>query len=73
MDEDLFENLFGGGIRFNFDFGMGGGAGRRPRKGEDTIIPYTVTLEDLYNGKSVKMMMEREVVCSVCKGFVLLC
>jgi len=66
MDEDFFEHLFGGGMRFGF--GMGGGPSRRPRKGEDSVIPYDVTLEDLYTGKSVKMMMEREVVCSTCKG-----
>ncbi|GJJ08268.1 hypothetical protein Clacol_002478 [Clathrus columnatus] len=68
MDEDFMENLFGGGIRFGFDFGTGAGARRRPSKGEDSVIPYDVTLEDLYNGKSVKMVMEREVVCSICKG-----
>lgn len=68
MEEDFFESLFGGGMRFGFA-GMGGGR-RRPRKGEDSIIPYDVTLEDLYNGKTVKMMMEREIVCETCKGCV---
>lgn len=69
MDEDFLETLFGGGVRFGFDFGMGSnGPRRRPRKGEDSIIPYEVTLQDLYNGKAVKMTMEREVVCSTCKG-----
>ena len=69
LDEDFLESLFGGGVRFGFDFGMGGsGPRRRPRKGEDSIIPYEVTLGDLYNGKGVKMTMEREVVCSTCKG-----
>jgi DnaJ homolog subfamily A member 2 len=69
MGEDFLENLFGGGVRFGFDFGMGGNAPRRrPRKGEDSIIPYEVTLEDLYNGKGVKMTMERQVVCTTCKG-----
>ncbi|KAF8525810.1 DnaJ-domain-containing protein [Hysterangium stoloniferum] len=65
-EEDILESLFSG--RFSFDFGMGGAGSRRPRKGEDSIIPYEVTLEDLYNGKSVKLMMEREVVCHSCKG-----
>jgi DnaJ homolog subfamily A member 2 len=69
MQEDFLESLFGGGIRFGFDFGMGGNAPRRrPRKGEDSIIPYEVTLEDLYNSKGVKMTMEREIVCNTCKG-----
>lgn len=68
MQEDFLESLFGGGVRFGFDFGTGSNPPRRPRKGEDSIIPYEVTLEDLYNGKGVKMTMEREIVCNTCKG-----
>ncbi|THH30004.1 hypothetical protein EUX98_g4195 [Antrodiella citrinella] len=66
---DIFSELFGGGpgARFGFDFG---GPTSRPRRtrGEDSVITYNVTLEDLYNGKSVKMNMEKEIVCSMCKG-----
>ncbi|KAL6302474.1 DnaJ-domain-containing protein [Sparassis latifolia] len=63
---DLFAELFGHGMQFGFDFGPGS----RPRrtKGEDTVITHEVTLEDLYNGKSVRMSLEKEVVCGVCKG-----
>lgn len=65
---DLFAQFFTGGQpSFAFDFGPGGG-GRRGGKGEDTILKYDVTLGDLYNGKSVKMNMEKEVLCSLCKG-----
>jgi DnaJ family protein A protein 2 len=70
MEEDILESLFSG--RFGFDFGMGGAGSRRPRKGEDSIIPCEVTLEDLYNGKSIKLMMEREIVCHSCKGYAFL-
>lgn len=59
--EDVF-NVFSA-----FGFGMGG-MGRQRTKGEDSVIPYDVTLEDLYNGKSVKMNMEKEVICSGCQG-----
>lgn len=62
---DMFAQFFGGGGTF-FDFA--GGSGPRRRKGEDTEIPYQVTLEDLYNGKSVKINMEKEVVCGTCNG-----
>ena len=62
---DMFAQFFGGGATF-FDFA--GGQGPRKRKGEDTEIPYQVTLEDLYNGKSVKITMEKEVVCGTCNG-----
>ena len=62
---DIFAELFGNGFSFNFMGGPG-----RPRKGQDSIIPYDVTLEDLYNGKSVKMNMEKEIVCTTCQGYV---
>lgn len=60
---DLFAHLFGGGTFFD----LGGGTPSR-RKGEDTEIIYDVTLEDLYNGKSVKVNMEKEVICGSCNG-----
>lgn len=63
---DLLSELFGGGFHFGFDFGPGGG--RKRTRGEDSIIKNEVTLEDLYNGKSIKMNMEKEVVCAACKG-----
>lgn len=61
---DLFAQFFSGGATF---FDLGGGGARR-HKGQDTEVPYDVTLEDLYNGKSVKMNMEREIICSTCQG-----
>ncbi|KAI9570525.1 hypothetical protein HD554DRAFT_2170129 [Boletus coccyginus] len=62
---DMFAQFFGGGATF-FDFG--GGPGPHKHKGEDTEIPHQVTLEDLYNGKSVKINMEKEVICGTCSG-----
>jgi DnaJ family protein A protein 2 len=62
---DIFAELFGDSFQFGF---MGGPP--RPRKGQDSIIPYDVTLEDLYNGKSVKMNMEKEIICTTCQGWV---
>ncbi|KDQ15893.1 hypothetical protein BOTBODRAFT_31341 [Botryobasidium botryosum FD-172 SS1] len=64
--EDFLAHLFGG-----MPFGGGpmpGGPRRRGRKGEDTIIPYDVTLEDLYNGKTAYFNTERNVLCGTCKG-----
>ncbi|KAK1222851.1 hypothetical protein PQX77_014273 [Marasmius sp. AFHP31] len=68
--DDIFSQFFsaggpGGAPFFTFDFGAGG---PRRSKGRDSVIPYDVTLEDLYNGKSVKLNMEKEVVCGGCKG-----
>ena len=69
--EDIFAELFGASMGFGgFDFGPGM-RGPRRTKGQDSNIPYEVTLEDLYNGKTVKMNMEKEIVCGLCKGCVL--
>ena len=65
---DIFE-MFGGGF-FGFDFGPGGFGVPRRKKGQDSVIPYEVTLEDLYNGKSVKMNLEKDALCSACSGLV---
>jgi len=75
------ENEGGGGGRsaddiFSMFFGGGGsqrsGSGRR--KGEDLNHPLKVSLEDLYNGKTVKIAINRSVVvgesrvCDSCDG-----
>jgi len=60
----IFESLFGG-------FGGMFGGGRRqqgPVQGEDIIHPINVSLEDLYNGKSVKLAITRNIICSKCSG-----
>ncbi|KAI0768127.1 DnaJ C terminal domain-containing protein [Trametes elegans] len=63
---DIFAELFGASMGFGFDHGQS--RGPRRTKGQDSHIPYEVTLEDLYNGKTVRMNMEKEVVCGICKG-----
>jgi DnaJ family protein A protein 2 len=66
---DLFAQFFTGGPgSFNFEFGGPGRPFRKRNKGEDSVVPYEVSLEDLYNGKTVKVNMEKEVECGVCKG-----
>lgn len=51
-----------GGPSFSF------GGGPPPRRAQDSVIPYTVTLEDLYNGKTAHFALEKNVVCSHCHG-----
>lgn len=69
----------GGGGRspddlFSMFFGGGGGRRSGPRKGEDVTHPIKVSLEDLYNGKTVKLAIHRQVivgdprVCDNCQG-----
>ncbi|GAW01982.1 hypothetical protein LENED_003606 [Lentinula edodes] len=66
--DDLFTQFFtGGGSGFSFGFDMGPGPSRFSRQ-NDSVLPHEVTLEDLYNGKTVKMNMEKQVLCSSCKG-----
>lgn len=70
----------GGGIPFGsggMPFGMGGipvfmgGGGGIPAKaarGPNKIHEIGVTLRELYTGKTVKLKMKREVICSTCNG-----
>ncbi|CAI5728230.1 unnamed protein product [Hyaloperonospora brassicae] len=56
---DLFSQFFRG---------QGGRKPRGPQKGEDLTHPLKVSLEDLYNGKTVKLAVNRDVLCSRCDG-----
>lgn len=63
--DDIFSMFFGGG-------GRRSSAG--PRKGEDVSHPIKVSLDDLYNGKTVKLAINREILvgdpkkCEACDG-----
>uniref|UniRef100_A0A6U4Y5A6 J domain-containing protein n=2 Tax=Hemiselmis andersenii TaxID=464988 RepID=A0A6U4Y5A6_HEMAN len=56
---DIFSSFFGGGGRRG---------PRGPKKGEDLVHQIGTTLESMYNGKTVKMQLSRNVICSVCEG-----
>ncbi|KAI0389400.1 DnaJ-domain-containing protein [Xylariaceae sp. FL0594] len=62
---DILAQMFGMGMG-----GMGGmgGGPRRPRRGPDEEAKYSVSLEDLYKGKTVKFAAEKSVICGHCKG-----
>ena len=51
---------------------FGGGGGRHhhqgPRKGKSVLHPLKVNLEDIYNGKTAKVAVTRDRICSKCKG-----
>lgn len=61
---DIFAQFFAGHA-YGFGFGTGSRRGK-----SDEVVPLDVTLEDLYNGKSVKLNMEKSVICGLCKGYV---
>lgn len=62
----------GGGMGDLFSQLFGGGGGRRgpsgPTKGEDIVHPIHVKLEDIYNGRLIKLAITRDVICTDCSG-----
>ncbi|GKY99830.1 hypothetical protein MPSEU_000936800 [Mayamaea pseudoterrestris] len=62
--EDLFSMFFGGGQRRS----------REPTRGDDVSHPIDVSLQDLYNGKTIKLAVTRQVMvgeprmCRQCDG-----
>ncbi|XP_067425572.1 dnaJ homolog subfamily A member 1-like [Emydura macquarii macquarii] len=57
---DIFNTFFRGGVR------MPGGAERR---GKTVVHTLSVSLEDLYNGASRKLSLQKNIICSKCNGF----
>jgi DnaJ family protein A protein 2 len=60
---DMMSSMFGGGF--------GGGGARRasaPQKTRDAVHTLPVTLEECYTGKTRKLAITRNEVCTVCKG-----
>ena len=53
-------------------FGMGGGGRREtgPAKGEDQQHPLKCTLEDLYNGRTRKMKLNKCACCAIVPPFL---
>ncbi|CAM9639510.1 unnamed protein product [Ectocarpus fasciculatus] len=58
--DDVFSMFFGGGRRGRGPSG--------PQKGEDINHPIKVTLEDLYNAKTVRLAINRDKLCEDCEG-----
>jgi DnaJ homolog subfamily A member 2 len=58
--DDILSQMFGGG--------RGGGGRRGPKKGDDIAHAIKVSLEDLYNGKTVKLAISRNKPCGECDG-----
>ena len=56
---DIFDMFFGG---------RGGGRGRGPQKGKDVIHQLSVSLEDMYNGTTRKLALQKSIICNKCDG-----
>jgi len=61
---DIFSAFFGPGV-FGDDDDDGHSG---PRRGDDSVNPLNVTLEDLYNGKTSHIAITRNILCSKCHG-----
>lgn len=59
----FFGGMFGGG---GFGGGRGGRGGRR--RGEDVVHHLQISLDDLYNGKTKKIALTKDVLCTSCTG-----
>jgi len=60
--DDLLSGMFGG------MGGRRGGGPSGPKKGKPVMHPLRVTLEEIYNGKSTKIAVNRERICTKCDG-----
>jgi DnaJ homolog subfamily A member 1 len=55
---DIFDMFFGGGRR----------GGKKENKGKDVIHQLGVSLEDMYNGTTRKLALQKNVICEKCEG-----
>lgn len=65
---DIFAQFFGAEGGFGDFFGGGFGGRRRNPKGNNIVYQLGVTLQDLYNGKTSKIKLSRNVRCTACGG-----
>jgi len=63
----MFGAMFGGGMPF-FGSNFGPGPGVQVAKGPNKLHEIGVGLADLYKGKTFKLTMKRDVMCSGCGG-----
>uniref|UniRef100_H3A525 DnaJ heat shock protein family (Hsp40) member A1 n=1 Tax=Latimeria chalumnae TaxID=7897 RepID=H3A525_LATCH len=54
---DIFDMFFGGGGRM-----------QRERRGKNVVHQLSVSLEDLYNGATRKLSLQKNVICEKCEG-----
>ncbi|KAM9808315.1 dnaJ homolog subfamily A member 4 [Neosynchiropus ocellatus] len=71
-EQAIKEGGMGGGSSpmdiFNMFFG-GGGRMQRERKGKNLVHQLSVTLEEMYNGATRKLALQKNMVCEKCEGY----
>ena len=65
--DDILAQMMGMGMG-GVPPGFGGRRPGKPRRSKDEEQSYTVSLEDLYKGKTVKFASTKNVICTHCKG-----
>merc|ERR1719340_80175 len=60
---DIFDMFFGGGDPFGR-----GGRSRGPRRTKNLVHQLSVCLEDMYNGTTRKLALQKNVICDSCDG-----
>ncbi len=51
-----------------FGGGFGGGRPRGPRRTKNIMHQLGVALEDMYNGTTRKLALQKNVICDECEG-----
>ncbi|XP_057693729.1 dnaJ homolog subfamily A member 4 [Corythoichthys intestinalis] len=71
-EQAIKEGGMGGGSSpmdiFNMFFG-GGGRMQRERRGKNIVHQLSVALEDMYNGTTRKLALQKNVICEKCEGY----
>ncbi|XP_049579281.1 dnaJ homolog subfamily A member 4 [Syngnathus scovelli] len=71
-EQAIKEGGMGGGSSpmdiFNMFFG-GGGRMQRERRGKNIVHQLSVSLEDMYNGCTRKLALQKNVICEKCEGY----
>lgn len=62
---DIFDMFFGGG---GGGGPFGGGRSRGPRRTKNMVHQLGVSLEDMYNGTTRKLALQKNVICDACDG-----
>jgi len=67
---DIFDMFFGGGGGMGGMGGMFGGMGGRrgPKRTKNLMHQLSVSLEDMYNGTTRKLALQKNVICDACEG-----
>ncbi|KAK5867373.1 hypothetical protein PBY51_011873 [Eleginops maclovinus] len=71
-EQAIKEGGMGGGTSpmdmFNMFFG-GGGRMQRERRGKNVVHQLSVTLEEMYNGSTRKLGLQKNIICDSCEGY----